>query len=221
MTISRTFRDETEADSSATSITSSSFDSTGAKSVVVWAKHEGAPTTVTFSDSKGNTYTALTKIDHTNGDLSARIGYVLAASVGTGHTVTATFGASKAFRRLAVWTIGADNATALDVSAQAQGTGTTPDAGSLVTTAASVSFLGIAEYNVVSGTPSSGWTEDFDVMSKGYSRADATAQTIDPSCTVSVSMDWIASGASFKEAAAAADFIPYTLTPHIGPILAQ
>lgn len=209
MAISKTFRNFSFSGASpnaadvVTSVTSAAFDSTGEKAVVVWVKHEGAPTTITLSDNKGNTYTPLTKVDHSNNDLSSQIAYVLSpGSVGTGHTITATFGAARVYVRLAVWTITANAAPTLDTSVQTAGNGTTPNAGNLVTSAASVSFLGVGEYSTVTFTPGAGWTEDVDNFSHACSRADASAGTVAASSTSSGAMDWSANAASFVESAA-------------------
>lgn len=210
MAISKTFRNFSFSGASpnaadlVTSVTSAAFDSTGEKAVVVWAKHEGAPTTITLSDNKGNTYTPLTKVDHSNNDLSSRIAYVLSpGSVGTGHTVTVTLGAARPYIRLAVWTITAGAAPTLDTSVQTSGASATPNAGNLVTSAASVSFLGVGEYAAVTFTPDAGWTEDVDNASHVCSRADASSGTFAASSTASASMSWVANAASFVESAVA------------------
>jgi hypothetical protein len=88
---------------------------------------------------------------------------------------------------------------ALDVEATNQGTNTSAiDAGSLVTTAATVSFMGVGEYTHCTYTEGSGWTKDLDSEILAQSRADASG-TLDPAATASLTMDWSACAASFKE----------------------
>lgn len=205
MALTKTFRNSSNNDASGTTLTSASFNSSGATGIVVWCKHEGAPTTITISDSASNTYTAETKINHGNGDLSSVISSVLGSpATSSTHTVTMTVSAAKTFRYMLVWTL-TGTTPAKDVAAQASGTSATPDAGSLVTTAATVSFLGGGIYNSVNGTASAGWTEDFDTggSAHGYSRSDASG-TLDPSYTITGSNDWVANSLSVKEGSAAA-----------------
>lgn len=181
------------------------FDSTGYNHVVCFVKHEGAPTTITEADNKSSgAYNLLTKIDHANGDLSSRMMWVKIGTPGSGHTVTVTFGSGRLFVRLACWGVNATSGDiTLDVEAANQGTGTAIDAGTLATTAATVSFMGIGEYASVTYTPGSGWTEDLDSAIHGQSRADASG-TLDPVATASGSMAWAANAASFKEVGGAA-----------------
>lgn len=177
-------------------------DSTGYTHVVCFVKHEGAPTTITESDNKGSgAFNMLTKIDHTNNDLSGLMIWVKIGTPGAGHTVTVTYGAARPHSRL--WCYGINSGTgelALDVEAAAQGSGFAPDAGSLVTTSPTVSFMGVGEYTATTYTPGSGWTEDLDNVIFAQSRQDASG-TLDPVCSSLVTMDWVACAASFKEAA--------------------
>lgn len=206
MAISRTFRNLTKSSPGATpvsSVTSASFDSTGARSLVVWVKHEAAPTTITVSDNKGNTFSAISgsKQNHSNGDLSSEMFVDLTASVGTGHTVTANFAGARPYVRVVVWTITADAEPQLASNAQAQGLSSTFDAGTLTIagSVASVSMMGVGEYSAITYTPGSGWTEDVDDLVHGQSRADAALGTIDPVATGSGSMNFVCQAASFIE----------------------
>lgn len=201
MSLSKAFLGSTNADSTSTTI-AVTVDSTGYTHVVCFVKHEGAATTITGADNKSSgAFNQLTKVDHSNGDLSSRLLWVKIGSPGTSHTITATFGASRLYRRLACWGVNSGTGELeLDVEATAQGSSATPDAGSLATTAATVSFMGVGEHDVVTYTPGSGWTEDLDSSIHAQSRADASG-TLDPTCTSSGGMDWTANAASFKEAA--------------------
>jgi len=201
MPLTKAFLGSTVQDASATTI-AATVDSTGYTHLVCFVKHEGTPTTITESDNKGSgAYNLLTKVDHTNNDLSSRLMWVKIGTPGASHTVTVTFGASKPFRRLVCWGVNSGTGElALDVESNNQGNGSAIDAGSLVTTAPTVSFMGVGEYFTVTYTPGSGWAEDLDNAIHAQSRADASG-TIDPVCTASNTMDWTANSASFKEAA--------------------
>lgn len=73
--------------------TTSSFDSTGGNLVVVAVSSYQPSAAPTVSDSKGNTYTALTaQVDGTTHRI--QIFYTANATVGSGHTVTITGGTS-------------------------------------------------------------------------------------------------------------------------------
>jgi len=190
---------DTTGDDSSTTI-AVTVDSTGYTHIVLFVKHEGTPTTITAADNKGSgAFNLLTKVDHTNNGLSSRLEWVKIGTPGTSHTVTVTFGASKPYRRLVVWGVNSGTGElAVDVESVAQGSGTAIDAGSLVTTAATVSFMGVGEYTSTNYSPGSGWTEDLDSAIHAQSRADA-AGTLDPVCTSLASMDWTANAAAFKE----------------------
>jgi len=178
-------------------------DSTGQTHIVCFVKHEGAPTTITESDNKGSgAFNLLTKVDHLNGDLSSRLMWVKIGTPGASHTVTVTYGAARPYSRLACWGVNSGTGElALDVEATAQGNGATFDAGTLATTAATVSFQGVGEYTSTIYDPGSGWTEDLDNNIFAQSRSDASG-TLDPVCTIpSGTMDWVTNAASFKEAA--------------------
>jgi len=221
MSITESFANITASDASTTTVTSATFDSTSFTHLVVWDKHEGATTTATPSDNKSSTgWSSLTKEDHTNGDITSQMHWVKIETPGTGHTVTMTFGAARPFKRLAVWLV---NSTSGEISlvaqANAEGSSAAPDAGSLATGAdATVSFMAVGEYALADFTPSTGWTEDFDPQaifgftSFGASRSDASG-TLDPACTCTVTMDWTANAASFKELIAAAAYAHVTMPP--------
>lgn len=180
-------------------------DSTGYTHIACFAKHETTPSSViTVSDNKGSgAYNMLTAESHGTDPIAGVIGWVKIGTPGTSHTVTASFDggtASVDYRRIHVWGINAGTGEiSVDAQATAEGSGTTPDAGSLVTSAATVSFMGVGEFAATTYVPSSGWTEDYDANSSFVaSRADASSGTFDPFCTSS-SMSWICCAASFKE----------------------
>lgn len=68
------------------SATTSGIDTTGSKLIVIVVSwFSGA---VTVSDSKGNTYTALTSRIDSSGSYANRIYYCISPTIGTGHTFT-------------------------------------------------------------------------------------------------------------------------------------
>ena len=201
MALSKLFGAGARDDASGTVLTTAAFDSTGYTHLVVFMKHEGATTTKTLSDNKGSSAsTNLTLESHSGtGDLDGQLAWMSIASPGSGHTATMTLGAARPFRNFIVWLVNASGGRLeLDVQSTAEGNSTTPDAGSLVTTAATVSFMGVGEYAAGTYTIGTGWTEDYDNGSYGQSRSDASG-TLDPVCTASGSMFWVACAASFKE----------------------
>ncbi len=190
-------------DASGTTLSVSGLDTTGYTNLVVFGKHEGTTTTLSVSDNKGSgAYDATPMVDHANGDLGARLFEQKIGSPGTGTTVTMTCAVAKPFRRMWVYGVNCSSGgIVLDANAQASGAGTAVDAGTLVTSAATFSVMGTTPYTFCTYTGGTGWTENLDDTIHGQSRSDATPGTYDPVCTISLSTDWVACAASFKEAA--------------------
>lgn len=201
----------TNANSSSTngtSTTTNTFDSTGYHYIVAVGKNELSNPTITLSDNKSTVFTHLTKRVNGSNNLQAVLAWGPLTAPGSGHTVTVTFGASVNYHVVGLWLIDSDGAAIELVSGSDvgdTGTSTTIDAGTITTDAASVSVLFGCTRGGASYTASSGWTEDFDSAGAPssyafFSRADASAGTIDPSATISASEDWVAVAASFKAA---------------------
>jgi len=201
-----------------TSIAVTGLNTTGYTHLIVFVKHEGASTTITAADNKGSgAYNGLTIEDHTNGDLHSRLLWVKLGTPGTSTDVTVTFGAGRPYSRIAVWGVTSGTGElALDAQSNNEGTTTAIDAGSLVTTAATVSFMGVGEYSSRNYTAGSGWAEDLDNVIFCQSRADASG-TLDPTATADGDMDWTANSASFKEAAGGAAVVPRMMLMGVGP----
>lgn len=71
------------------SVTSSSFDSTGASLIVIFvAYYSNTMTTSQISDNKSNSWNQLTNVSNSN--INGRMFYTLPTSTGSGHTVTAS-----------------------------------------------------------------------------------------------------------------------------------
>lgn len=183
-----------------TTMSVNGVNTTGMTHVVVYTKHEGAATTITVSDNKSSgTYNSLTKETHSNTDFHAQLHWVKLGTPGTSSNFTMTM-ASRTWGQIIVWGVTSGTGElAVDVEAAGgEGTSTAPDAGSLVTTTATASFMGVGEYSGATYTASAGWTEDVDNSGFGASRTDASG-TLDPAATASTSIPWVAVAASFKE----------------------
>jgi hypothetical protein len=202
MALSKAFLGSTIQDASGGSI-ACTVNSTGYTHIVAFVKHEGASTTITGADNKGSgAYNGLTIVDHANNDLHTRMLWVKIGTAGASHTVTLTFGAARAFSRMAVWGVSSGTGElGVDTSVQTSGTGTAINAGSLVTTTATASFMGVGEYFATNYLASGSWSEDLDNNIFAASRTDASG-TFNADCTAADSMDWAANAASFKEASA-------------------
>lgn len=184
-----------------TTMSVAGVNTTGCTHAVVYTKHEGATTTITVTDNKSSgTYTALTKTTHSNTDFHAQLHWVQLGTPGTSTTITMTMGAARTWGQIIAWCVtSGTGALAVDVEAAGgQGSSTAPDAGTLSTTTATASFMGVGEYSAATYTASSGWTEDVDNSGYGASRTDASG-TLDPAATASGSIPWVAVAASFKE----------------------
>lgn len=188
------------------------FDSTGYTHLVVFVKWESGPTSITMSDNKGTSWSSLTAVDHTNGDMSSQMFWGTIGTPGILHDAVATFGANRNYAGMIVWGITASGGVVeLDAQAVNQAvSGTLVDAGTLSTTGVPVvSIMGGAAYSTATYDPTgSGWTEDVDsiggVLSAfGQSRASETTSPIDPYTTANTAVSWVANAASFREPGAA------------------
>lgn len=188
-----------------TILTSDPFDSTGYTHAICFGKHEGAAgATQTFSDNKGSSgQVYYTEKRHSTAALSAQFCMFPITSPGSGHTVSLNLTSSREYIGLIVWLINVTGggSITLDVESTAEGTASNiADAGSLVTTAPTISFMGVGEFDAYTFSPGTGWTEDYNSGHYGQSRSDASG-TLDPYCTISGAMDWVACALSFKEVA--------------------
>lgn len=205
MAITRTFLGVTVSSDGTpfTTMSVNGLDLTGFTHAVIFTKHEGAAITITPSDNRGSTpWTSYNKKTHSNTDFHGQLHSVKLTSPGSGTNFTMTVATSRTWGMIVVWGVNAGTGeAALDVEAAGgEGTSTAPDAGSLATTAATVSFMGVGEYSGATYTASSGWTEDVDNSGYAASRADASG-TLDPAATASGSIPWVAVAISLKESA--------------------
>jgi len=199
---------------SAGSVTSSSFDSTAGGGLLFMVAHEGAPTTYTWSDNKSTAAPNFVALETQNltvggaaGDMSISAVFVHSPTVGTGHTVTVTFGASRPHRYIGGVVVNGSFSSAFlaAVTQKAENANSdTVDAGSLVTDAAAYLIQFAANYT--SGTISSagsGWATKSNATAGRHfqARNEASSGTFDPSMTISGPTQWVTVAAAVKETA--------------------
>jgi len=212
------------------SVTSASFDSTGAGGYLFFVAHEGTPTTYTWTDSKstasGN-FVSLGTVNLTVGtganDLSMHCMFCWTPSVGTGHTVTVTFDAARPHRYIGgVCLNGTFSSTFLSATTQTNQNASltaTVDAGSLVTDAAAYLIQFGANYNGIAGSAAgSGWAFKSNASAgrQFQARNEATASTYDPVYTLTATADWVTLASAIKETAGGAVFKPRAMLLGVG-----
>jgi hypothetical protein len=197
---------------SSTTVTSTAFNSTGANLLIAIATWEDTNNpTLTFSDDQtGNTWqTAI--VSNATG---ARCGASWCVPIDTdaAHTVTCTFPNTCSFRRIAVLPVtGSFNSDdALCATSQTgSGNGTAVDAGSLVTSKASICFMGCTDYGGETFTPGTGWTEVGTATGRHAEyRIEASSGTFDPVGTIGGAQDWGAVALALGETAGGAAYNP-------------
>jgi len=116
--------------------------------IVVWAKYEGATTTVTISDGT-TSLTPRTTRAHANSDLHGQFFY-LPASVASGSvTYTATWSAARTYKALIAFEINPTGTAVYDTEALNSGTSIAVTSGNITTAAAdSVVLAGYSNYTV-------------------------------------------------------------------------
>jgi hypothetical protein len=182
--------------------TSPAITTTGATLLLVGLSwYSGGGSTATLSDSKGNTYTGLTT--HGTTPLQQRLYYVLAPTVGTGHTFTVS--GTSGFAPVvfayalsaAVSSYQTESGAAATATSLASGSVTPSTSGALVVTG--LTFGGLS----ASLTPS-GFTVDVGQNRAGVSvggglayQIQATAAAINPTWAFPASTDAVVSTAVF------------------------
>lgn len=184
-----------------TGATTTGFDTTGANLIVVALSFDGG-STPTLSDSKGNTWTALTL---GAGSPRARLYYCQAPSVGSGHTFSIS--GTNTFGSVNVQAFSGAIVSPFDVENTAAGTSTSPQAGSITPgfnneLVVAATATGNGNINSIDG----GFTSTNPVnylASNHYGIGIAyliqtTAAAANPTWTLSVSGGWAARIASFR-----------------------
>lgn len=208
MAIAYVNRTSGSSETGVTSVNCTAANHSAGGLLVVGVKFEGGATTVTASDTAGNTFTGLTARTNTNNDLRSRILY--SANI-TGHAtnvVQVQFAASRAFSRIFVLQYSGCDATPFDQENFGQsGSGTSMTTGNVTTTVNDevlVVFAG--EYNAQSGyTAGTNFTERADgPVDFGYAGSAAEDRIVTATgtyagaMTQSLSSAWILNMATFK-----------------------
>jgi len=193
-----------------TGATTVAINTTGANLLVVAISRYAPSPAPALSDSKGNTWTALT--ERASAGPAVRQYYCVGATVGTGHTFTVAGGES--YSGIAVAAYSGAHATPFNVEAGGNGTGTVASAGSGVTPSNAGSLIVAAMTFDPTGTIavsaiSGGFTIDDNMPgSAAINEAivhahliQTTAVAADPDWTIiNGSPDWAASIAAFRVA---------------------
>ena len=180
------------------------FDTTGANLLVVSVSWYalGGTTSVSVSDSKGNTWVPLTI--HIN-NFRHQFWYVAAPTVGSGHTVTVTGSAS--YPTIIVHAVAGASSTPAD---QENGSaGVSPlSTGSITPTAANALIVTGIAGNMTSGlTVSPAMTQTTQYNVGGVNVAGATGYLLQTTA-VAINPAWTFSGGSVESAASVASFLP-------------
>lgn len=110
--------------------TTTGIDTTGADLIVVYVSSTHFGSNPSLSDSKGNTWTALTRYSDSGGDVSIKGFYCVAPSVGSGHTFTVS--GSYMYASIAVvGLVGAKATSPFDQEAGSAASGTSLSPGSV------------------------------------------------------------------------------------------
>ena len=208
MALTRTFAGQNDTNSNGSTLSITGVDTTGYDYAVVFYKHEGGSTTLTFSDNQSNTWTKGTYVSENNNDLHAQAAYAKLDTTSGSHSFTVTGGANRQYRDMRVYLIDSAGATvALDVETTADSNAdsfTDPGGGNLVTSAASVCMHFVGGYASLTYTAGSGWTEDSDTANNyNQSRSEASSGTFALDCTPSGDTVWVSIGLAFVEQATA------------------
>ena len=192
--------------------------------IVLFAKAEGASTTITGSDGQGNTYSvANSLLEHPNGDLSGACLWAVAGSTGTVNP-TATYGASRPFREVKAYSFtlgGGKSGWALDAVNAATGTSNTPSAGAASATTSGAAAVGFHLYGTRSLTIGSGWTIPLEFSSASPQVSEyqlqAGAGSLTGNGTLSTSVEWVAQLAIFKETTGSGVVVQGIIPRNSGP----
>jgi hypothetical protein len=201
-------------------VTTAAIDSTGANLIVLVVSGTTGVTDYTVSDSKSNTYTALTRYVGAP-SVDVRMHYVAAPTVGSGHTFTVTKNSGGSmFPSVAVLAVSGAHATPHDqengnnaASAAAVSTGNVTPSQDNELIVAGCSYTGPNPSTVTGGS----LVEDEDIVEgAGYGvtiahEIQTTATTVSATFTVGGARELAAAIETFKVAAGAAT----TPNPHL------
>lgn len=182
-----------------------------------WEGAAGAAGAIT--DTIGNTYLRTIPLQRhtTNNDLE---GGWLAAISTNGHAknlFTQTLAAARPFRRLLVIAIDPRPGYRFILrpnlintqKVSAQGASSAPASGNFTAIGPGVALAGVGEYDVVTYTPGSGWTEGLDQSAYAEYQLLVSGALINGNATSTLSMDWVASAFSIVEVPLRANSTPF------------
>lgn len=185
----------------------SAIDTTGATLLVVNVAHEVASSGVGVTDSKGNTYVALTTYSGVAGKTT--IFYCKAPTVGTGHTFTVSGTSAYASMEVSAWS-GTDQTANADGDNGGSNSGTTVQPGSLLPSqnGSLIIFAGnLSGAGTISGVDSGFTLLDQSPLVGGSAdgsflayKIQSTAASVNPTASASGSMPMSAAITSFKAA---------------------
>lgn len=182
--------------------TTSGINTTGATLLVAVAGAEAFGSETGVSDSRGNTWTALTRAG--SGDLGARIWYCVNPSVGSGHT----FSASASYRAIAVTAWSGNAASPFDVEI-AGARGSSPVSAGNITPSENGALI-IAAIGLGGTTSStsvgSGFTTGPKIEGLSGTRYGAAIGYLEQATAATVNPAWTYTGGSNNGAPAAAVF---------------
>ena len=176
--------------------------------ICIGCKYEGAATTVTATDTAGNTYTGLTQRNHSNGDIHVRLLYAFNITGGAANVITVTLAASRPFRRaFALQYSGILTTDPIDDQDTGQAnSGTAMSTTDLtVSTSEAVIVAMAGEYAALTYTAGTNFTErvDFNVDTAGViggtgaeDRIVSSAANYAVPFTQSVSAEWLMASAA-------------------------
>jgi len=203
-------------------VASAGIDTTGASLLVAMCGRAQSVPTTTASDSKGNTWSSLTAGAGSNPE--SIIFYAVNPTVGTGHTFTVGSNGGYAAAIVSAFT-SVDTSTPFDQQNAAGAAGWndgTAFPGSITPTVNNELVVSCAAHQLTSNFSASGMTiidripfnagtGVFHGVTSAYV-VQTTASAINPNWTVGVTWAGAMSIASFKEASAAAAYIPPAIT---------
>lgn len=193
-------------DTSSTTVVTSGAVHTAGNGLFGWVKWEGSATTVTVTNTAGDTWTVSPAIAHANAVLRGAFFYVCSTAGNASDVVTITFGAAQSFKRVQVIQASGQKTTGcLDKDLSGSGTGTALATNATTNTQANsyiVAFSG--EYASQTYTAGTGFTIRLQNIIASEDKNVTTCGTYDATMTQSVSADWLLGGAIIKDATAGA-----------------
>ena len=183
------------------------FVATAGRSIIVGCTHEGLTTTITVTDTAGNTYTPLTKVGHSDGDNWAQIFYAENITGHAANVIRMTVSSSRAYKAFSGGEYsGLATSSSFVAESNGEATGATNVAtGNMVATGSGVIFAVAKSYNDSSwtlGTSMSNLIEEASTFKLHASedRVIASGGTYTADINRASSTHLLIAGAIFKDA---------------------